>query len=116
MSGSLNSIKRTEGGCISGQASSPIYTKGSSRKGRETVGEHSGGQTGAGMRVSSGMESKAAMGSYTEKEATSSMKGLGITACSMAKAHSSSKMARDMKEHSRKISSTVKEFSIRTTQ
>lgn len=69
-------------------------------------GARSGGLTEAGTKASSEMASKAAMGFCTETGVTLSTKAPGTTVCSMARALSSSRMARNTKAHSSRINFT----------
>ena len=77
--------------------------------------EHSGGQTEAGTKANSETACKVDMEHCSEKEDTSSMKDPGTMVCSMARALSSSRMARNMMAPSKKTSSTEMEFSTKMT-
>lgn len=98
---------------ITGQAKKRTHMKESSRQGRETVEELSGGPMEAGTRAYSRTVFSVDTAPYIEREDKRNTKECGKEACSMAKAPNSSTMDRDIKATSRRTSSTDKESSTR---
>ena len=93
-----------------------MFTRDSSRQGRETGKEHFGGVMAAGMRVTLEMEFKVDGESSIEREESNSTREIGITACSTAKELSISKTDSATKVPSKRINSTGKAYSTRTIQ
>lgn len=78
--------------------------------------EHSGGQMAAGIKDNLEMESKVDMGFYIARLDMFSMRVHGITACSMEKVHSFSKMVRNTKDHSSRTNSMGMAYSTKKIQ
>ena len=93
-----------------------MFTRDSSRQGRETGKEHFGGVMAAGMRVTLEMEFKVDGESSIEREESNSTREIGITACLTAKELNISKTDSATKVLSKRINSTGKAYSTRTTQ
>jgi len=111
----LDLIRRKVEEFILGQASKVMYTRANSRLEKETVEELSGGQMVAGTKETLEMEFKVGGEYFIGKEDIDNTRVIGIMVCLMAKVHNTSRTVNAMKVHSNRTSSTVKEYSTKTT-
>jgi hypothetical protein len=113
---SSGSIRKKEEVYILGLANRATFTKENSRQERGMVKERFGGAMVVGMKETLEMEFKVDGVFSIVREESDSMKETGITACLMVKGPNNTKTANATKAPSKRINSTVKEFSTKMTQ
>lgn len=112
----LDLIKKKEGEFITGLVNKAMFMKDNLKLVSVMGVELFGGVTEAGTKASLEMGFKVGGEFCTGKEATANMKEIGIMECLMERVLNTSKTARDTRVHSKKISSMVRAFSIKTIQ